>query len=86
MNIKQLQALILAAMLSACSTLDVQKGAWTFHKTTFGTDIGFQELDITQEGPDTIKVRVKGLESDQSQAIRAAVEGAVQGVVAGVKP
>jgi len=77
----KLLSLSLILCLCGCSTVSAKKGAWTFSRTSIGTQLNIGSFEIIENGHGNIIVRVDGLQSDQVQAIKAAAEGAARGAI-----
>jgi hypothetical protein len=81
----KLLILVIAIILSACSTVSAQKGDWKFTRTSFGTMLGVGKLAISEDGPGKMTVELDGLKSDQVEFAKAVAEGAAKGAAEGVK-
>ena len=64
--------------LAGCATRSFEDGPIKWSETTFGFDASAQLLKVKYD-KDTRELIVEGAETTQTQAIRAAVEGAVRG-------
>lgn len=70
--------------MSSCATDTFTHGPDTIKRTAIGVNLNVGVLDVTWS--DGAKLRVEQLKSDQTQAIEAAIQGALKGAAMAVKP
>lgn len=78
--------ILLILFLSSCSSISYSDKHGQWSRYAFGTNVQLQRVIVTV-GPDGSRsIRADGVSSDQTEAIKAAVEGAVEGMAKGIKP
>ena len=78
--------LLLIIFLTSCSSIKYNDKHGQWSRFALGTNVQLQRVVVTV-GPDGSRtIRADGVSSDQTEAIKAAVEGAVEGMARGIKP
>ena len=81
---------LLCSVLHGCTTITATRGDMTITRTSFGIALAlptFVVKEVVGEGCQrTFSLTMRGATSDGTQAIEAAVEGALKGAAMAVKP
>jgi hypothetical protein len=78
--------LIVALALTGCTTITATRGDFTITRTAFGVNLVVPQITIKGLPDGTFSMTVRGIASESTDAIAAAVQGTVQGMAAAAKP
>ena len=78
--------LFMVGILAGCSHVIYRNGPVTVERWSLGTDLELKPISDSANTRGDHTVKIGGLDSNQSQAIGAAVEGAVSAIMKGAKP
>jgi len=73
---------LMAAAISACTTLTYRDGTSEFSRTSFGTNLQITELHASTAPNGDRTISLQGYTSDQVEALRAVAEGVAKGMAA----
>ena len=78
--------LCVAYVMTGCTTITATRGDFTITRTAFGVNLAVPVITIKGAPDGTFSMSVRGVASDSTDAIQAAVQGAIQGMAATAKP
>lgn len=75
--------LLILLLLMGCSHTSYRNGPVHVERWAFGSDIDLKPISDTSDKFGNHSVKIKGLDSNQSEAVGKAVEGAVTAIMKG---
>lgn len=86
---KKLALLLILLTITACSgctTITANKGDMSLSRTAFGVNLAVPSFSVRESADGSFTLTMRGATSDSTDAIQAAVEGALKGAALAVKP